>query len=121
MNIAILGYGKMGKVIEKIAQERGHNIVLKTNRNSQIIDLSNTDVAIEFSSPETAVSNISECFNQQTPVVSGTTGWLKDFSNVSKLCEDKNGCFLYASNFSLGVNLFFELNKNLSKLMNKFQ
>ena len=121
MNIALLGYGKMGKVIERIALERGHTIVFKSSRNTSNIDLSNTDVAIDFSIPTAAVNNISACFNSSTPVISGTTGWLDDYEKMVDLCNQKNGAFIYGSNFSLGVNVFFELNNYLAKMMNNLK
>ena len=117
MNIALLGYGKMGKVIEKIAIKRGHNIILKKNNSDTTIDLSKTDVAIDFSIPAAAVENITACLNQNTPIVSGTTGWLDDYDKMVALCNEKKGAFIYGSNFSLGVNIFFELNKQLAKMM----
>ncbi len=120
MKIAILGYGKMGKVIEQIAIQRGHTIVLKTTRNTTNIDLSNTDVAIDFSILNAAVNNISTCLNQNTPVISGTTGWLDKYEVMVALCEQKKGAFIYGSNFSLGVNIFFELNKKLAQMMTNF-
>jgi 4-hydroxy-tetrahydrodipicolinate reductase len=121
MKIALLGYGKMGKVIEQIALERGHEIVLKKSSSDNYSGLENADVAIDFSVPSSAVANISECLNNGIPVVSGTTGWLEEYSNVVALCEQKNGSFIYGSNFSLGVNLFFELNNYLAKMMSKFK
>jgi len=121
MNIALLGYGKMGKIIERIALERGHTIVFKSGRNTTDIDLSNTDVAIDFSIPSAAVNNISTCFNNNTPVISGTTGWLDNYDKMVDLCNQKNGSFIYGSNFSLGVNVFFELNNYLAKMMNKLK
>lgn len=117
MKIALLGYGKMGKVIERIALERGHEIVLKKDQNNTFEGLLNADVAIDFSVPDSAVTNISECLNNGIPVISGTTGWLADYPKMVKLCEEKNGTFIYASNFSLGVNVFFELNEYLAKMM----
>jgi len=117
MKIALLGYGKMGKVIEQIAVQRGHDIVLKVDHGGVNFDLSQADVAIEFSVPEAAVHNISTTLKNQTPVVSGTTGWLEDFDKIKALCNAHNGAFIYASNFSLGVNIFFELNKKLAQLM----
>lgn len=117
MKIALLGYGKMGKVIERIALERGHEIVLKKDQNNTFEGLSIADVAIDFSVPDSAVANISECLNNEIPVISGTTGWLADYAKMKQLCEDKNGSFIYASNFSLGVNVFFELNEYLAKMM----
>ena len=119
MKIALLGYGKMGKVIEKIALDRGHEIVLKKSGNSTYDGLSNADVAIDFSVPESAVCNISECFDTNVPVVCGTTGWLDQYDKMVSLCKEKNGSFIYASNFSLGVNIFFELNEYLAKIMSK--
>lgn len=116
MKIALLGYGKMGKTIEKIALERGHQIVIKTS-NDTTYDITEADVAIDFSIPEAAFSNISNCFNHNVPVISGTTGWLQDYEKALTLCEEKKGAFIYASNFSLGVNIFFELNKVLAKLI----
>jgi 4-hydroxy-tetrahydrodipicolinate reductase len=120
MKIALLGYGKMGKVIERIALERGHEIVLRKSSSDSYNGLAHADVAIDFSVPSAAVSNISECLNLGIPVVSGTTGWLEDYSKMTALCDEKNGAFIYGSNFSLGVNLFFELNDYLAKMMSKF-
>ena len=121
MKIALLGYGKMGKVIEKIALERGHHVVLKIDKDDTNFDLSVADVAIDFSVPTAAVGNISAALNQNVPVISGTTGWLDKFEHIKSLCEKTNGAFIYASNFSLGVNLFFELNKVLAKLITPFK
>ena len=123
MKIALIGYGKMGKTIEEIALQKGHSIPL-------IIDMDNlhdltkdnlqkADVAIEFTTPENAMNNILQCFDAGIPVVSGTTGWLNNFDKVKELCIEENGTFLYASNFSVGVNIFFELNKKLAALMSK--
>jgi len=120
MKIALLGYGKMGKVIERIALERGHEIVLRKSSASSFDGLDNADVAIDFSVPSSAVTNISECLNIGIPVISGTTGWLEDYNKMVALCEERNGAFIYGSNFSLGVNLFFELNNYLAKMMSKF-
>lgn len=120
MKIALLGYGKMGQVIERIALERGHEIVLKKSRNASFKGLENADVAIDFSIPNAALDNISTCFENQIPVISGTTGWLEHYSKMVQLCEDKQGAFIYASNFSLGVNIFFELNTYLAKIMSQF-
>jgi 4-hydroxy-tetrahydrodipicolinate reductase len=120
MKIALLGYGKMGQVIERIALERGHEIVLKKSRNASFKGLENADVAIDFSIPNAALENISTCFENQIPVISGTTGWLEHYSKMVQLCEDKQGAFIYASNFSLGVNIFFELNTYLAKIMSQF-
>ncbi|MBN4047199.1 4-hydroxy-tetrahydrodipicolinate reductase [bacterium AH-315-P13] len=117
MKIALLGYGKMGKVIEKIALQSNHEIVLMIDKDIKSYDISLADVAIDFSVPTAAVTNISECLAHNIPVISGTTGWLDDYDTVVDLCLEKKGAFLYASNFSLGVNIFFELNKNLARMM----
>lgn len=117
MNIALLGYGRMGKSIEVIALERNHTIVLKISNATDEFDFSNTDVAIDFSIPTAAVTNIKKALDAGVPVISGTTGWLDQYHEVSDYCHSKNGTFLYASNFSLGVNIFFEINKKLSQLM----
>lgn len=119
MKIGLLGYGKMGKTIESIAIERGHTIVLKVDSNTEGFSLQNCDVAIDFSLPTTAVSNISKCINESTPIISGTTGWLNNFQDIIELTKKKDGTFLYASNFSLGVNVLFELNLRLAQLMAK--
>lgn len=117
MKIALLGYGKMGKTIEQIALSRGHDIVIKTSEEAGY-DIQQADVAIDFSVPSAAFFNIVNCFKHQVPVVSGTTGWLHNYEKAVKICKDENGSFIYASNFSLGVNIFFELNTHLAKLMN---
>ena len=120
MNICIIGYGKMGKAIEKIAIQKGHNITLKINsKNKDDLKIENTlniDVAIEFSHPHSAFNNIQFCLQNNIPVVSGTTGWLNQIEKVKKTCIKYNSSFLYAPNFSLGVNLFFELNQRLAKI-----
>ncbi|MDI1317287.1 4-hydroxy-tetrahydrodipicolinate reductase [Flavobacterium sp.] len=121
MKIALLGYGKMGKVIERIATERGHEIVLKKEESNTYEGLSTADVAIDFSAPNVAVENISTAINLGVPVVSGTTGWLENYHEIVKLCNEKEAAFLYGSNFSLGVNIFFELNDYLAKMMAKFK
>lgn len=121
MKIALLGYGKMGKEIEKIALERGHEIVLRKTEENDYSGLEDADVAIDFSIPTAATENISTCFNHNIPVVSGTTGWLEHYNDVTTLCQEKNGAFLYGSNFSVGVNLFFELNSYLAKLMSNIK
>lgn len=120
MKFAILGNGKMGKKIAELAVEKGYEIVAVSSSNNPAInlDLSKADVAIDFSTPTTAFENISHAINCGIPVVSGTTAWLDKLQEVENLCRNKNGAFLYASNFSLGMNLFFELNKKLAKLMN---
>ena len=124
MKIALIGYGKMGKMIERIAIQRGHKIGLVIDINNQsdlnTENLKNTDVAIEFTTPDTAYDNIMECFSAHIPVVSGTTAWLERFYEVTEFCEKNNQTFFYAANFSLGVNIFFKLNQYLAKLMNKF-
>ena len=119
MKIAILGNGRMGKRISELAKERGHSIVCTSSseKPASTLDLSTADVAIDFSTPTTAFENISHAINSGIPVVSGTTGWLKNLKEIENLCNTKKGAFLYASNFSLGVNLFFELNKKLAQLM----
>lgn len=119
MKIALLGYGKMGQVIERIALERGHEIVLRKDEHNTYEGLSNADVAIDFSVPTAAVSNISNCFHNNVPVISGTTGWLEHYDEMIALCNEKNGAFISSSNFSLGVNIFFELNEYLAKMMSK--
>nr|WP_299035796.1 4-hydroxy-tetrahydrodipicolinate reductase [uncultured Tenacibaculum sp.] len=116
MKIALLGYGRMGKEIEKIALQRGHEIVIKST-GENTYDINEADVAIDFSVPASAYSNISNCINNNIPVVSGTTGWLDKYNEIVDLCNEKGGAFIYASNFSLGVNVFFELNKQLAKMM----
>jgi 4-hydroxy-tetrahydrodipicolinate reductase len=120
MKIALLGYGKMGQTIERIALERGHEIVLKKDEFNTYEGLSNADVAIDFSIPAVAVANISNCFYANVPVISGTTGWLDRYDEMADLCKEKNGAFISSSNFSLGVNLFFGLNEYLAKMMSKF-
>jgi len=117
MRIALLGYGKMGKAIEKMAVSRGHTIVLKVTGKSDDFDISMADMAIDFSIPDAARENISNCLKNGIPVVSGTTGWLKDYDNMVALCNERDGAFIYASNFSLGVNIFFEMNLKLAQMM----
>ena len=121
MNLALIGYGKMGKEIEKIAVSRGHkiNLVIDINNPQDLTfeNLRKCDVAIEFTIPHSAVNNYNICFEAGIPVVSGTTGWLDKKEEVLRKCTEMNGTFLYASNFSLGVNLFFELNRKLAELM----
>ncbi len=117
MNIALLGYGRMGKSIEAIALNRNHNITIKATSSTTTFDFSETDVAIDFSIPSTAVNNIKRAIDAGIPVISGTTGWLEHYDEVLEYCKSNNGTFLYASNFSLGVNIFFEINARLSQLM----
>ncbi len=121
MKIALFGYGKMGKVIEKIAKNRGHKIIYRIDENSINYDLKKVDVAIDFSTPKAAFSNINMALENSIPIISGTTGWLDNYNNAVKLCNEKNGAFLYASNFSLGVNIFFEINRQLAKIMSNHQ
>lgn len=122
MKIALIGYGRMGKEIEQIALSRGHEIILTVDINDKIDPekLKQADVAIEFTSPDSAVNNYLICFETGVPVISGTTGWLDKKEMVEKECIANDGCFFYASNFSLGVNLFFELNKQLARMMKNF-
>ena len=119
MQIAIIGYGKMGKLITVLAEEKGYDIVLKTNSNLPFekCNLKDVDVAIDFSTPETAFNNISHAIKNNIPIISGTTGWLEKLEEIKKLCTKYNGAFLYASNFSIGVNMFFKINTELAKLM----
>lgn len=117
MNIALFGYGKMGKMIEKIALDRGHKIVAKIDVDTKEIDFSKMDVAIDFSMPTAAFGNIKQCISHNVPIISGTTGWLQDYEKAVTLCQEKKGAFIYASNYSLGVNIFFELNNYLAKMM----
>lgn len=123
MKIALLGYGKMGKEIEAIALQRGHQIVLKINSNNRqelnATQLKLADVAIEFSKPDLAVTHIEACFNAGIPVVVGTTGWYEKLNDVKQIAIKQNQSFLYASNFSIGVNLFFQINRQVAALMAK--
>ncbi len=121
ISIAIIGYGKMGKAIEKIALKKGFKIASIIHRTSEIDALPHVDVAIEFSTPETAFENIHKLINRGIPTVCGTTGWLDQLTEIEQLTKDKNTAFFYASNFSLGVNLFFELNAKLAQLMVSFE
>lgn len=124
MNIALIGYGKMGKAIEEFALIKGHTIALKIDMENQheltAENLQKADVAIEFTGPETAAENIYSCIDAGIPVICGSTGWLSKLADVEKYCKEKNGSFLYASNFSIGVNIFFELNSKLAKMMANF-
>lgn len=125
MKIALIGYGKMGKAIEAIAKENGDEIVLKissSNQNEFTADnLKQADAAIEFTNPHSAVENIKKCLDANLPVVCGTTGWLKDLPEIKSYIEQKTGTFLFASNFSVGVNLFFALNEYLASLMSSHE
>ncbi len=123
MKIALIGYGKMGKEIEKIALERGYEILFKFDVNNKeeftVENLKKANVAIEFTQPDSAYENYLKCFKANIPVVSGTTGWLDKLPEIKQYCEKEGQTFFYASNFSIGVNLFFKLNKQLARLMNK--
>ena len=120
MKIALIGYGKMGKTIENIALLRGHEIVLRLDVNNpeDFDKLSEADVAIEFTRPESAVGNLEKCIAAVVPVVCGTTGWLKHFDEIAAKTKAQNSGFFYASNYSIGVNIFFEINKRLAEMMN---
>jgi 4-hydroxy-tetrahydrodipicolinate reductase len=124
MKIALIGYGKMGKAIEQIALSKGHSIVLKITADSlqdlTIQNLQTADVAIEFSQPDAAYGNVMKCFGADIPVVCGTTGWNKQAEEAKRICLEKNQAFFLASNFSIGVNLFFVLNEQMAKMASKF-
>jgi 4-hydroxy-tetrahydrodipicolinate reductase len=121
MKVALIGYGKMGKAIEEIALSRGHQVVLRVTidnvEDNTIERIKEADVAIEFTGPDSAYDNIIRCLDAGRPVVSGSTGWLNRLEEVKRYCLQKEGSFLYASNFSVGVNIFFEVNKRLADLM----
>lgn len=121
MKIALLGYGRMGKTIEEIALNRNHEIVIAIDEHIENYELEkmDIDVAIDFSVPDAAFKNITSCFKAGIPVVCGTTGWLDKYDDAVKSCTENNAAFLYASNFSVGVNIFFELNKKLADMMKK--
>lgn len=121
MKIALFGYGKMGKMIEQVALKRNHAIVAKIDVDSPEIDFTNVDVAIDFSMPDAAFENIKKCVEHGVPIISGTTGWLKDYDKAVSYCKEKNGAFIYASNYSLGVNIFFELNTYLAQMMKNLE
>lgn len=120
MKIALIGYGKMGKTIERIALERGHEISARITEDISKYNIEDVEVAIDFSIPNAAFSNITTCFKKNIPVISGTTGWLEKYEDAVKICRENDAAFIYASNFSLGVNIFFELNKKLAKMMGGF-
>ena len=121
MKVILLGYGKMGRTIDRIAQERGHEVVARIDiDNPGALDTAKGDVAIEFSHPEAAFENVSRCLTKGIPVVCGTTGWLSKKAEIESLCKENNGTFFYASNYSLGVNLFFKVNEYLSQIMSGF-
>jgi 4-hydroxy-tetrahydrodipicolinate reductase len=124
MKIALLGYGKMGRIIEKIATDRKHEIVLKIDYDNlhdlTVENLQKADVAIEFTTPSSVLSNISKCFEAGIPVVVGTTGWYNELDAIKQQCDDGNHSLLYATNFSVGVNIFFHINRMLAKVMNNY-
>ena len=121
MNIALIGYGKMGKAIEEIALHRNHSVILIIDENNTADltkeNLSKAEVAIEFTSPHSAFENVKKCIEWDTPIVCGSTGWTERLDEIINYCKEKNGSFIYSSNFSIGVNIFFELNKKLAALM----
>lgn len=117
MRIGLFGYGKMGKMIEEIALHRGHSLGAKIDVDTERVDYAAMDVAIDFSTPEAAFDNITNCFRNGVPVISGTTGWLSRYGEAVEVCERHGGAFIHATNFSLGVNIFFELNAQLAKMM----
>ncbi|HBB48168.1 MAG TPA: 4-hydroxy-tetrahydrodipicolinate reductase [Flavobacteriaceae bacterium] len=119
MNIALLGYGKMGQIIESLATQAGHQIVFKSTSNKSEGDLHLADVAIEFSTPEAAPNNLKRCFEAQIPVVCGTTAWLDHWDEIIAHCTAQQGALLYASNFSIGVQIFFEMQRHLSQIMSR--
>lgn len=121
MKIALLGYGKMGKIIEQTALQRGHTIILRHDAEDSLNHFNQADVAIEFSVPEAAFQNVKTALENNIPIVSGTTGWTQFLPEIEKICTQLNGSFIYASNFSLGVNLFFEINKYVAQLMQPFE
>src|SRR5882724_5930998 len=119
MRILLIGYGKMGRAIEAIATKRGHTIVGKIDNHNELLKFNvKADAAIEFSQPDAVVENLKFCFDTKIPVACGTTGWLERKKEIEILCEQKGGAFFYASNYSLGVNIFFKLNEFLAKVMN---
>lgn len=120
MKVAIVGYGKMGKTIEEILIERGHQVVAKLTHTPKIEDIKDADVAIEFSNPEVAFDNLKVLLENKVPTICGTTGWLGKLDQIKEINQNNASAFLYGSNFSLGVNLFFELNRNLAKLMKAY-
>ena len=121
MKIALVGYGKMGKAIEEIAQKQNHQIVARLEEKPTKKNINGADVAIEFSTPSTAYENVMACLEIGVPVVCGTTAWLDKLPKVKEFCTEHNGGFIYSSNYSLGVNLFFEINKKAAEIMKKYQ
>ncbi len=120
MKIALLGYGKMGHAIEQVAEERGHTVVTRVGRNDSMEDITKADVVIEFTSPDSAVNNLKYLISQGIPTVCGTTGWNNELDFITQLVKDYDGALVHASNFSLGVNILFELNKHLAGIMARF-
>ena len=120
MKLALIGYGKMGKAVEQIALQRGHNIVATIDKNDDLNAIKDADCCIEFTAPNMAFSNLKFCVENNIPVVSGTTGWYEDYDVIKVLVEEKNGALLTATNFSIGVNIFFKINEILAGMMNKF-
>ena len=124
MKIALIGYGKMGNAIEEVAVAKGHEIVLKIDvQNAHEFtkeNIAKADVAIEFTGPHSAYENVKKCIELGVPVVSGSTGWLDNWNEIEAACTAHNGCLVYSSNYSIGVNLFFEVNKQLAKLMEPY-
>ena len=118
MKIALVGYGKMGKIIDEISLSRGHEVVARLKETPNRESLKDADVMIEFSNPEAAFENIKVCLENKIPVICGTTGWLDKKPEIERIAAEQNSAFLYGSNFSLGVNLFFAINEKLAKLMN---
>ena len=121
MKVGLIGYGKMGKAIETILIERGHEVALKISHTPSLEEVKGLDVAIEFSRPEYAFENLNVLLKSGIPTICGTTGWLNQLEEIEEITKSNQAAFLYASNFSLGVNLFFELNKQLAKMMNRYR
>lgn len=124
MKITLIGYGKMGKTIEQVALQRGHQIshIIDVNNGNSLAQIrkGDTDVAIEFTQPESAFENVKYCTENQIPIVCGTTGWLEKRPIIEQICQEKNSAFFYASNYSIGVNIFFKINQVLAKMMNNY-
>lgn len=121
MRIGLFGYGKMGKMIVGMAGERGHSVISKIDVGTADVDFSKWDVGIDFSTPNAALHNITNCLKNGVPIISGTTGWLKDYQKAIDICQENQGAFIHATNFSLGVNVFFELNCNLARMMARLE
>jgi 4-hydroxy-tetrahydrodipicolinate reductase len=120
MNIALIGYGQMGKCIEKFSIKRGHKVKLKTNTTPRKDDLLGIDVAIEFTNPQVTYKNLLICLENNIPTVCGTTGWIDQYDKIKEICLKHKGTFLFSSNFSIGVHIFFEINRYLSKLLGHY-